>query len=409
MSSAMRTLMPRAPWVELQRLPRAYVLACFALSFTLLSTNEASAYHWMQRHGYTGCATCHTDPSGSGLLEPYGSAMADEVLRTHYTSRTTEANYGGFAGGVVHFPQAVRMKGDFRLMSLATKAEGVPIERDLILMQSELAAGLRAGNFVASASLGYASQGGQFAAVSRFDKFNIVSRQHWLGFWDDDVLVRAGRINLPFGIRTVEHTLWVRDFTNTTINDDQMHGVSVFYGGDLIRAELMGIAGNFQIRPDQHRERGYSGYAEFNVASGLALGVSSLITHEELDQTLLEKTWRHAHGVMGRWATPFTPLVLASEFDYVLTSSKHSPHRKGVVGFVQADLEVMQGIHVLVTGENRNVGLDGTPTSLGAWLSYLWFFAPHADVRFDNIYYRLRSQSRTTDAYAQLVQLHMYL
>ena len=38
----------------------------------------------MIRHDYTGCATCHADPSGGGLLTLYGRAQSDLLLRMRY-------------------------------------------------------------------------------------------------------------------------------------------------------------------------------------------------------------------------------------------------------------------------------------------------------------------------------------
>src|SRR5262245_28537567 len=38
----------------------------------------------MIRHGYTQCATCHADPVGGGLLNPYGRAQGEILLRMRY-------------------------------------------------------------------------------------------------------------------------------------------------------------------------------------------------------------------------------------------------------------------------------------------------------------------------------------
>jgi len=386
-------------------------LAVGAFFATLLAASDASAYQWMLRHGYVGCNACHADPSGGGLLEPYGGLLADQLLRTHYSESTEESQAGQFLGGLVPLPEPLRLKGDVRLLSLANKLESRPIDQQWIWMQADLAAGVRWKNFAASASVGYADEGAKLAAITRDDDQNFISRYHWLGFWNDSgsLLVRAGRMNLPFGIRTIEHTLWVRELTQTSINDDQSHGVSAFYANEFMRAELMALAGNFQTRPDEYRERGYSGYAEFILTDGLALGASSLIAHKELDSSSLEQTWRQAHGIMGRWATPWEELLLATEVDYVLVSSQDRDHRKGWVGYLQADMELMQGIHVIATGETNTVGLGDTVASYGAWLSYQWFFAPHADVRLDNVFYRLRTQTTSSDAVALLAQFHVYL
>ena len=57
------------------------------LAGALLLPRSAQAYPWMIRHDYTGCATCHVDPSGGGVLTAYGSAQGDMLLRTRYGAR----------------------------------------------------------------------------------------------------------------------------------------------------------------------------------------------------------------------------------------------------------------------------------------------------------------------------------
>lgn len=185
--------------------------------------------------------------------------------------------------------------------------------------------------------------------------------------------------------------------------------MAVALSTDEFRGELMGILGNFQLRPDDFRERGYSGYLEWLATPKFAIGASSLITHRKLDTQLFLETWRHAHGAFVRWATDWEPLVLLSEWDYALTSPKDDQWREGVVGYLQADLEIVQGIHLIATGEAQNVGINNPPASWGAWLSYAWFFAPHADLRFDGVYQSMGRDTGRIDSLALLLQAHVYL
>jgi hypothetical protein len=216
-------------------------------------------------------------------------------------------------------------------------------------------------------------------------------------------------MNLPFGIRTVEHTLWARSQTSTDINDDQQFGAALALTHDRLRGELMGIVGNFQLRPDDYRERGYSAVLEWFPFEGLGVGMSSLITHRELDPGTFAETWRHVHGAFARFATPWEPLVLQGEWDYVLSSSRDQYHRRGNTAFLQADLEFAQGMHALVTVEGSKVGSRRRFWGHGAWLSYWWFVVPRVDLRLDGIYQTVGSVAGDSNTLTVLLQGHVRL
>jgi len=386
------------------------VLAVALGLLVLLAPARASAYPWMIRHGYAACTPCHTDPSGSGPLTPYGRVIGDSKLSMQHGANSDAAP--GFLFGLVQSPDWLQFGGDIRGAILRTKVAGTPEQRRSILMRADLSATITTKHFVASATGGYAHEGALGAAVTRSDQDNFVSREHWLGYTageDSTFMLRVGRMNLPYGIRSVEHNLWARTLTRTNINDQQQFGAAMAFSLGALRGEVMAIFGNFQLRPDGYRERGYSAYVEAAVGTGLALGASSLVTHRTLEPSALTETWRQAHGVHVRYATPWEPLVLLSEWDYALASSKDQFRRKGFVGYAQADLEAAQGVHFLVTGEAHNVGVQGPPPSWGLWLSYNWFFLRQTDLRIDGIYQSLGSDFGRLSAYTLLVQGHMYL
>jgi hypothetical protein len=386
--------------------------ACLAL---LLCSTRAQAYPWMIRHRYTSCGACHADPSGAGPLTAYGRYTGNEFLPmrgANAPSADEATGPGQFLFGAAPLPDWLELGGDVRLMSLSSKPRGVPLTNRLIWMQLDAHATVSVSRFVASGSLGYAPEGALGAALTRGTQDNLISRQHWLGYqlpFGPELQLRAGRMNLPFGIRSIEHTLWARKLTRTNINDEQQYGASLYFSTGPVRGELMGIVGNLQLRPDLYRERGYSAYVEAEVVDGMALGASSLVTHRDLDTVTLKETWRQTHGVFGRWATPYQPLVLLTEWDYVFESSRDSFYKRGLVSYVQADWEPIQGIHFLATGEVNKVGVRERYWSYGGWLSYAWFFAPHADVRLDGIYQALGSAAGPQRTLTVLLQGHIYL
>jgi hypothetical protein len=367
----------------------------------------------MVRHGYTGCVPCHQDPSGGGILTAYGRSVGSLVLNTRWGDESEEGDsLGDFLFGAVKLPEQLMLGGDARMMGLVQKLENTAVRRYLFLMQADAEAAVRIGPVLASGSIGYAEDGAYNAAITTAPEKNLVSRVHWLGYEFDQatgLVVRAGRMNLPFGIRNVEHQMWTRTTTNTTINDDQQGGVSVSWAPDKFRGELMAILGNYQIRPDDYRERGYSAFLEYWPLPKLGVGASSLITHRNLDPVYLKETWRQTHGVFSRYATPWEPLVLLAEADYVLKSPKDDQKRSGFVGYLQADVELIQGVHFMTTGEFQNVGVKGTPMSWELWLSQVWFAAPHVDFRLDDIYQSNADVNGRSSALELLAQMHLYL
>jgi len=260
-------------------------------------------------------------------------------------------------------------------------------------------------------SIGYAERA-QPAALTHGADENVVSRVHWVGVdigEDRNWQLRGGRMNMPFGVRTVEHTLWVRSSTRTDINVSQQHGLSLAYNGADLRGEIMLIAGNFQVAPDQFRERGYSGYLEYAASQRLAFGVSSLVARSSKDRISQLPLVRHAHGVFARY-NPVKPLVLLAEADLLAEASEGAPTGTGFVGMLQADVEVTQGLHLMATGEAWKPP-TGFGTLVGAWGSLVWFFLPHFDTRLDLVWQSSprpapQSAAETT---MLLAQLHAFL
>jgi hypothetical protein len=384
------------------------------LAVSLISW-EASAYTWMIARGYTNCAQCHTDPSGGGNLTRYGRALGSVALSTHWGEREPDPSRGMFLWGTADLPKSLELGGDVRVLRMIRKIEGRKSSAETVFMQADLEAALSVGRFVAAGSVGYAHEGALGAAITRDTRPNLVSRQHWVGYGLDDDrrwLLRAGRMNLPFGLRVTEHTYWVRNLSRTDINDDQQHGVSLAYSGERTRGELMTILGNYQLRPDELRERGYSGFLEWMATRRLGLGVSSLATHRAVDARTQEPAWRHAHGAFGRWHVAKRPgLVLMSEWNYLIESARNSPRTEGVTGLTVLDLEAVQGLHLSTSQEFTTVGFGSKRLSHSQWLSAVWFFLPQLDTRLDLVRQSIAvpGGGEWAQAYAALLQLHVAL
>lgn len=389
---------------------RAYVTAAVVL-FGVAAARRAEAYTWMIREGESRCVSCHVDPSGGGLLTAFGREQGADVLRTRFSANEDQeaiARSGKFFWGAFDTPGWLLLGGAFRPALLITRAsEGGQTSTSQmgIIMQADLRAGIRAGGWRASATVGAISND-SYASIAG----NVISREHWVGraFDSDTYTVRVGRMNLPYGLRIIEHNLWVRATTRTDINDQQQHGVAFTFDNRRVRAEGMGILGNYQISPDAYRERGYSAYAEVLLTPAVAIGASSLITHAAKDIVLGVPNTRQAHGLFAR-AVPWTPLVLMAEGDLTVDNPTGGPHAVGVATMLQADVEPLQGLHLIATGETWRPGGTLPSTFSGAFASVDWFIGWHVDLRVDAGLQSMPFGNMTVDVTSVLLQVHLYV
>jgi opacity protein-like surface antigen len=185
-------------------------------------------------------------------------------------------------------------------------------------------------------------------------------------------------------------------------------GLSLNYSSKQILAEVMGIAGNFQVSPDDFRKRWYSGYVSFLPSKTFEIGASSMWTVTQADFDTLQPQGFMAHGLFTR-AAPVPPLAIMAEAD--VTIANNSGQRSlGLVGTGIVDWEAMQGLHV--QGIGQYCDSDFGNTAAAAWnggLGAQWFFFSHMDVRLDGAYGSLFCTQGATPSPYGLVQAHIYL
>jgi hypothetical protein len=341
---------------------------------------------------------------------------------------------GDFLFGAFKLPDRLLLGGDVRFMYFAAKPQSGPWTfvsnlgqtgparwyGSWLAMQQDVAGQLTLSRVRGYVSLGYArdtakgsNDGDALAAITRTSPDRMISRAHWIGVdlgEENQWLIRAGRFNLPFGLRLIEHPVWVRNVTRTDIDAFQQYGVSASYTSPKLRGEAMVILGNYLVSPDSVRERGYSGFVEWVPREKLAVGASSLVTHDAHDLQLQTALWRHAHGVFARWS-PLKRLALLAEADYVLFSQPPGSNNSGIATMVQADYELIQGLHAMVTWEGLAQELTHSNSyySPGVWGSLVWFFAPHADLRLDVVWRSNGASTPRTNDTLILGQLHLFL
>jgi len=380
----------------------------------LVLANAAHAYPFMIRHGYTQCSSCHTDPSGGTFLNEYGRAQSELLLSSSYggdpesEDAQAEATAGRFLG-FVPLPSWFRPGGWVREGYIWNAVDGRIVDRRALQMRADLGADVKIGAFRAAAELGYASADGtpRLAQITHSTTGpNLVGRELWAGVETSggEGLLRAGRINVPFGLRNLEHTSFVRTATHTDLNEDQTYGVAFALSRQTWRAEVMALLGNLSVHPDAYRERGAAGYLELAVAPTAAIGVSALAARSDADLTTHRPTLRQAYGSFAR-LSPWRPLVLQAEADLLIENQLGTGKQDiGHAEWLQMDLEPLRGLHV--TGALEGMKTGATPDlQTGAWGGLWWFLFPHVDVRADVVQRWGQGPATTTF----LVQLNGYL
>lgn len=400
------------------------VVFFLALVGASLTSKSAHAYAWMIRHGFAECGGCHVDPMGGETLTGMGRVMGQTLMASQYGG-TTPTDAAMFLYGIPE-PDNVRLGGSFRALSIYDFDTNNP---RVFPMQMDFYGAGFIGNFVIAASIGVSRASNRFEHSSKAKIFGDiedegfigVSRNHWIGYrFSDQLMLRAGRINLPFGVRTPDHTMWIRAETMTDRESDQQHGIALSYSDHNLRGEIMGSAGNFQLA-QEFRAYGYSGYLEYSVDTDLALGVSSMLLYAQKEPltirdnvtTFQREVLRHANGLTARYV-PFEALVVLAEADV----TKKTGAGVGYVGMSTFDFEPVQGLHFALTGEVLNRGtpdpeqLDAAvrevegpgrgETRLGLWGTINWFLLPHLDLRVDLVTRQRRATMLQT-------QLHFYL
>jgi hypothetical protein len=401
---------------------RTWLLAV-GLGLFLMPT-AAGAYPYMIRHDYTGCGVCHVDPSGAGLLTDYGRAQDSLLLTMNYGSppKGDEApSTAKFAYGLVPLPDWLLAQVTFRgaefWVSQTTPgtngAASVTVsDRQFLMMLLDARAEVKFGIFVAGGSIGWGTTPYTLPAsiVSNADNTSmLLSRDYWVGLQPEDgLLLRLGRINLPFGLRNVEHTAWIRNNTGTDINYSQQSGLSVAYDNGHVRTEVLGILGNLDVSPDGYRQRGFSGLVEVPVAERATVGFSALATRADLTTSTPSPSLRQVYGPFSRWA-PIEPVVIMVEADLFINNALGSGTlQTNAATWLQVDWEPIQGLHFAPAVETLNsYGVSGT--AVGTWMTVDWFFLPHADLRLDGLYRYQPTATGSTDVFSFLIQLHVYL
>lgn len=270
-----------------------------ALLVLVLLGGVAHAYPQFQLStGTDRCITCHFSPAGGGLINDYGRDEAGSTI--------SRGGDGRFAHGAWDPPSWLQLGADLRGVALAKLREP---DSEVIAFPMQTDVYVRAGTPHISLNLTAGLRGGardpQPPLVER-----LVSREHYLMYErDTGTYVRVGRFFPIYGIRSQDHTAYVRRYLGFHTLEEP-YGVAVGTFATAWEAHLSA----FVPRPVEFlgsgvKATGVAGYYERRILDDNAafgaqfrLGVSPEDT-------------RFAVGAVGKRFFPEAELLLLGEVD----------------------------------------------------------------------------------------------
>ncbi len=204
--------------------PRGHLrFVLVGVSVAFASAAPAAAEPTFLSKQYPRCTACHYSASGGGLLTPYGRSLSREEISTFGRRDAAAADDRAeeeFLFGAVGSDSPLQLGLDVRPSQLRIHAGGRDLPDRNFLMNLDLQAAWRAGDWTAYGTVGRRPGGG------------LVTYEHWLARRvSDRVSVRGGRFLPAYGVRFADHTALARDRLGLG-EDDQVYGVELDLSSD---------------------------------------------------------------------------------------------------------------------------------------------------------------------------------
>lgn len=346
---------------------------------------------------------------GSGPLNDYGRALfATEI--TANTSGATEDQLSDESGffGKSEIPWWIRPGAKFRGMFLKTRLEdGNNSVNRFIPMQANLNTAIlldKKADKILVGSFDYAPTPSRFTSSKERKPANWISKEHYFR-WQikKGLLVYAGLLDKPFGLRHPDHTAFDRGFNSFGLNqNDQSHGVVLQYSTELWDVFVDAFFGNYSQDADL-RQKGFSVMGEYSTDKNVVVGASILQSKNDY----LDMTRMSVHTRVGFAKGKSVMAELGMRKDVPLQIS--DPTKNGAYSYVQALIAVERGYNILTTyqiykDDLTSSGVTRNKLGLGA-LIFPW---KKTEFRTEVINDRtVADQNSTDDTWTLQAQVHL--
>lgn len=369
---------------------------CFVLVAVLLAcwrAVPAVAEPTFLSKQYPRCTACHYSASGGGLLTPYGRSLSREEIST-FGRRDPAAEAGAWAEeeflfGVVGSDSPLQLGLDLRPSQLRIEVAGRDLPDRNLLMNLDLQAAWRAGDWTAYGTVGRRPGGG------------LVTYEHWVARQvSDRVSMRGGRFLPAYGVRFADHTSLSRDRLGLA-EDDQVYAVELDFSSDRSLLQVAVGPGRAEslLDDDGSAALTVSGRAHHDLGSR-TVAVASVLHRGAADRAGRSTAVGASFGY-----APVAWLTTWTQGDILFQDS--APGDRAVILTHQTSVEVWRGVWLRISPQRYRAPDD--PRTEIHRIVYGLDFYPRTHWHVNLSWYRDRFVFSDRLHQRLLAQLHLYL
>jgi hypothetical protein len=358
----------------------------------LATARRADAYpQWQLSTHAERCTACHVSPGGGGLLTDFGRSEAGDTI--------SRGGDGGFLHGLWSPPSWLQLGADvrgaagLRYQQERREALAFPMQADLYLR-----AGSDSISFNLTAGLRGAAREPRPPLVER-----LASREHYV-MWKPSTgrYVRAGRFFPVFGLRSQDHTAYVRRYLGFHTLEEPYGVAAGWAEGEWEAHASVFVPQPVPVLGSGVRARGAAVYVERRVLEDTAtVAVQSRVA-------LGPDDGRALLGAVGKRWFPQAGVMLMGELDLQRQWFDGGPTRYQLAGYLGASKTVVHGVMVTAALHRWQPDLTLRSSRDALELNVQYFPRAHFEL---HLLGRAQASGNDLDdpGLLTLLQLHYYL